>query len=76
MRWPVIALSIRSVIAVGGALLLTDSISDLFIQNSTLVTSLDGVFYSIAASMAVYGAILMGALKLGAWRHSGRANGS
>ena len=76
MRWPVIALSIRSVIAVGGALLLTDSISDLSIQNSTLVTSLDGVFYSIAASMAVYGAILMGALKLGAWRHSGRANGS
>ena len=76
MRWPIIALIIRSVIAVGGALLLTDSISDFSIQTPTLQKSLDGVFYSIAASMVVYGAILMGALKLGAWRHSGIANGS
>jgi hypothetical protein len=72
----VIALSIRSVIAVGGALLLTDSISDFSIQNLTLHASLDGVFYSIAGSMVVYGAILACALKLGAWRRSGRAYAS
>ena len=71
-----IALSARSVVAVGGALLLTYSISDFSTQNATLQESLDGVFYSIAASMVVYGAILTSALKLGAWRHSGRANGS
>lgn len=66
MRWPVIALSLRALIAIGGALLLTNS----------LVASVDGVFYAAALSMVAYGTIMLSALKLGAWRRLGIANGS
>ena len=66
MRWPVITLCLRFVVAIGGALMLM-SYTDLAVQS---------VFYAAAASMLVYGATMMGALKLGAWRVSGVANGN
>lgn len=66
MRWPVIALSLRALIAIGGALLLTNS----------LVASVDGVFYAAALSMVAYGTLMLSALKLGAWRRLGIANES
>jgi hypothetical protein len=57
---------LRFVVAIGGALMLM-SYTDLAVQS---------VFYAAAASMLVYGATMMGALKLGAWRVSGVANGN
>ena len=66
MRCPVITLCLRFVVAIGGALMLM-SYTDLAVQS---------VFYAAAASMLVYGATMMGALKLGAWRVSGVANGN
>jgi Na+-driven multidrug efflux pump len=66
MRWPVIALCLRCVVAIGGAITLM-SHTDLALQS---------VFYAAAASMLVYGATMMGALKLGAWRVSGVTNGN
>ena len=58
MGWPVVALSLRAVICVGGAVLLTESFD----------TGIDGVFYAVALSMVAYGVIMFCALKLGAWR--------
>ena len=66
MRWPVITLCVRFVVAIGGTLSLMN-FTDLGTQS---------VFYAAAASMLVYGATMMGALKLGAWRVSGEANGN
>ena len=66
MRWPVIALCLRCAVAIGGAITLM-SHTDLALQS---------VFYAAAASMLVYGATMMGALKLGAWRVSGVTNGN
>jgi putative MATE family efflux protein len=60
MGWPVVALSLRAVICVGGALLLTESFD----------TGIDGVFYAVALSMVAYGVIMFCALKLGAWRNA------
>jgi hypothetical protein len=57
---------LRFIVAIGGALMLM-SYTDLAVQS---------VFYAAAASMLVYGATMMGALKLGAWRVSGVANGN
>ena len=58
MGWPVVALSLRAVICVGGAVLLTE----------TFDTGIDGIFYAVALSMVAYGVIMFCALKLGAWR--------
>ena len=58
MGWPVVALSLRAVICVGGAVLLTESFD----------TGIDGVFYAVALSLVAYGVIMFCALKLGAWR--------
>lgn len=66
MRWPVIALCLRCVVAIGGAITLM-SHTDLALQS---------VFYAAAASMLIYGLTMMGALKLGAWRVSGVTNGN
>ena len=55
MRWPVIALCLRRVVAIGGAITLS----------SRTELALQGVFYAAAASMLVYGATMMGVLKLG-----------
>lgn len=60
MGWPVVALSLRAVICVGGAVLLTESFD----------TGIDGVFYAVALSMVAYGVIMFCALKLGAWRNA------
>ena len=60
MRWPVAATIMRITVAVGGALLLTDQL-DL---------GLGGVFIAAALAMAVYGLMLAGALRLGAWRRA------
>lgn len=59
MRWPVIATVVRVGLAVFGAVMLS-SIAGLNLQ---------GVYYAAAAAMVVYGAIIAGALKGGAWRH-------
>ena len=58
MGWPVVALSLRAVICVSGAVLLTE----------TFDTGIDGIFYAVALSMVAYGVIMFCALKLGAWR--------
>lgn len=58
MNWPIIALTLRAVICIGGALILSETFS----------VPINGVFYAIALSMIAYGAIMFGALKLGAWR--------
>lgn len=60
MGWPVVALSLRAVICVGGAVLLTESFD----------TGIDGVFYAVALSMVAYGVIMFCAIKLGAWRNA------
>jgi putative MATE family efflux protein len=60
MGWPVVALSLRAVICVGGSVLLTESFD----------TGIDGVFYAVALSMVAYGVIMFCALKLGAWRNA------
>jgi putative MATE family efflux protein len=60
MGWPVVALSLRAVICVGGAVLLTE----------TFDTGIDGIFYAVALSMVAYGVIMFCALKLGAWRNA------
>jgi len=60
MGWPVVALSLRAVICVGGAVLLTESFD----------TGIDGIFYAVALSMVAYGVIMFCALKLGAWRNA------
>jgi putative MATE family efflux protein len=60
MGWPVVALSLRAVICVGGSVLLTESFD----------TGIDGIFYAVALSMVAYGVIMFCALKLGAWRNA------
>jgi putative MATE family efflux protein len=60
MGWPVVALSLRAVICIGGALLLSESFD----------TGIDGIFYAVALSMVAYGVIMFCALKLGAWRNA------
>lgn len=59
MRWPVLATIARFGLAVGGAIVLAFHFE----------LGLRGVFYAAAISMVVYGIIIAGALKLGAWRH-------
>lgn len=56
MFWPVAATMVRIVIAVGGALLLSSYLG------------LQGVYTAAGAGMLIYGAMIAGALKLGAWR--------
>jgi len=58
MRWPVIAIFARVVLAVGGGWLLAFGL-DL---------GLKGVFIGAAAAMATFGLIIAISLKLGAWR--------
>jgi putative MATE family efflux protein len=58
MRWPVIAILVRVVVAVGGGWLLAFWF-DLGLQ---------GVFIGAAAAMATFGLIIAASLKLGAWR--------
>ena len=60
MRWPVIATFIRFAVAVGGATLLSVYAG----------LGLEGIFYASAAGMAVYGCMIAGSIKLGAWRRS------
>ncbi len=58
MRWPVIAILARVVLAVGGGWFLAFGL-DL---------GLKGVFIGAAAAMATFGLIIAITLKLGAWR--------
>jgi Na+-driven multidrug efflux pump len=58
MRWPVIAILVRVVVAVGIGWLLAFWF-DLGLQ---------GVFIGAAAAMATFGLIIATSLKLGAWR--------
>jgi Na+-driven multidrug efflux pump len=58
MFWPVVSLVLRLIVAVGGAVLLI----------STTDWGLAGVFYAAAFGMAIYGIIMVTALKLGAFR--------
>lgn len=60
MRWPIIATFVRFLIAVGGAAILAN-FADV---------GLKGIFYASAAGMTVYGCMIAGSLKLGAWRQS------
>lgn len=60
MKWPVLALFLRVILAVGGAVLLT----------STTDLGLTGVYYAAAAGMVIYALVMLAALKLGAWRNS------
>ncbi|MDA1073575.1 MAG: MATE family efflux transporter [Proteobacteria bacterium] len=61
MRWPVLATIARFLLAVGGALLLAFQFK----------LGLDGIFYAAAAAMVVYGVMIAGSIKLGAWRRTG-----
>jgi putative MATE family efflux protein len=61
MRWPVIAILVRVVLAVGGGWLLAFWFD----------VGLKGVFIGAAAAMATFGLIIAASLKLGAWRHQG-----
>ena len=65
MRWPVIALILRFITAIGGAVALM-SFTNLLVES---------IFYAAAASMVIYGTTMMAALKLGAWRVSGEPSG-
>ncbi len=58
MFWPVLALFVRITVAVGGALLLVTHTE----------FGLQGVFSAAAVGMLLYGAIMIGALQMGAWR--------
>lgn len=58
MKWPVIGILARVVLAVGGGWLLAFGL-DL---------GLKGVYIGAAAAMATFGVIIAAALKLGAWR--------
>lgn len=58
MRWPVIAIFVRVVLAVGGGWLLAFWFD----------FGLQGVFIGAAAAMAVFGIVIAASLKLGAWR--------
>lgn len=58
MRWPVIATIVRFILAVGGAIVLA----------FFLPLGLEGVFFAASAAMLVYGLIIAGSLKMGAWR--------
>lgn len=60
MGWPIVALSLRAVTCVGGAVLLTESFK----------VGVEGVFYAVALSMVAYGTIMFCALKLGAWQNT------
>ncbi len=58
MRWPVIGTVVRVLLAVVGALMLSRGFG----------LDLHGVYYAAAAAMVVYGVIIAGSLKAGAWR--------
>ena len=58
MRWPIVAIFVRVVLAVGGGWLLA----------FWLDLGLQGVFIAAAAAMATFGIIIAASLKLGAWR--------
>lgn len=58
MFWPVFATCVRIVLAIGGALLLA----------FTFELGLNGVYHAAGLAMAMYGVIIAGSLKLGAWR--------
>ncbi|MDC6459161.1 MATE family efflux transporter [Luminiphilus sp.] len=64
MFWPVVSLVLRLIVAVGGALLLIN----------TTDWGLAGVFYAAAFGMAIYGIIMVSALKLGAFRRGQSAS--
>jgi Na+-driven multidrug efflux pump len=64
MFWPVVSLVLRLIIAVGGAVLLIN----------TTEWGLAGVFYAAAFGMAIYGIIMVSALKLGAFRRGQSAS--
>jgi len=59
LRWPLIANFVRLLIAAGGGWLVLQSGG-----------SLDGVFLAQAAGLAAFGAIVAGAVALGAWERS------
>lgn len=61
MLWPILALALRVLLAVGGALALINFTN----------LGLTGVFYAAGLGMVVYGLIMIFALKLGAWRPRG-----
>ena len=58
MGWPVAAIFVRVILAVGGGWLLAFQLG----------FGLQGVFIAAAAAMTIFGLILAGSLKLGAWR--------
>lgn len=58
MLWPVVATIVRIVLAVGGALVLVVGLG----------AGPGGVFAAAAVGMTVYGVIIAGSLRLGAWR--------
>ncbi|HCP65679.1 MAG TPA: MATE family efflux transporter, partial [Hyphomonadaceae bacterium] len=60
MRWPVIAIFARVLLAVGGGWLLAFGLG----------LGLKGVFIGAAAAMATFGLIIAISLKLGAWRRA------
>lgn len=61
MRWPVIAILARVVLAVGGGWLLAFWFG----------LGLKGIFIGAAAAMATFGLVIAVSVKLGAWRHQG-----
>jgi putative MATE family efflux protein len=58
MFWPILALVLRALLAVGSATLMI-SLTDW---------GLSAVFYAAGGGMIVYGSIMISALKMGAWR--------
>ena len=62
MLWPIVALVLRVILAVGGALVLIN----------ITTWGLAGVFYAASFGMMIYGVIMISALKLGAWRRGRR----
>lgn len=58
MFWPVAATVVRILVAVGGALLLSRGLG----------LGVDGIFVAAAGAMVLYGLMIAGAVRAGAWR--------